>query len=125
MTLHSLETQLQALLAPSSRLQAPGSRPGHSSWLTQSHHQIYLRSKEIMLSEIYAANCVFELLSGLSGVKSLTLTSDTFQCLYFSTPKLEVLDIPMVFCAHLEDEDLTIRYSLFLVMLVSLFSLLR
>ncbi|MCH86043.1 F-box/LRR-repeat protein, partial [Trifolium medium] len=30
-------------------------------------------------SEVYAANCVFELLSGLSGVKSLTLTSDTFQ----------------------------------------------
>ncbi|WJX50791.1 hypothetical protein P8452_37046 [Trifolium repens] len=81
------------------------------------------------MSEIYAANCVFELLSGLSGVKSLTLTSDTFQCLYFSTPKLEVLDIPMVFCAHLEDEDLTISSdedpSLFLVMFVSLFSLLR
>jgi hypothetical protein len=44
-------------------------------------------------SEIYAANCVFELLSGLSGVKSLTLTSDTFQvCLTVFSSSISLID---------------------------------
>jgi hypothetical protein len=44
-------------------------------------------------SEIYAANCVFELLSRLSGVKSLTLTSDTFQvCLTVFSSSISLID---------------------------------
>jgi hypothetical protein len=54
-------------------------------------------------NEQYAAQCVFELLSALKGVKFLTMTSDTFQvCLLvfssfsFSLVYLEVMPIDIV-----------------------------
>ncbi|KEH22334.1 F-box/FBD/LRR protein [Medicago truncatula] len=44
-------------------------------------------------SEQYRAECLFELLSALKGVKSLTMTSDTFQSLYFSADTLHLLPL--------------------------------